>query len=253
MSSKLLKIFKKDKKNKKINNEIKQDSEKLASYYDTDKKKYVITKIPKYMNIINNKNSIKQPSKLENIAGVFLDINDKTEKDSFNKYKSDDGTQVSVNLLENIIKENTDINTDTDTSYDSFFDTDLYSNFSDEEEDINSSVSSNISENNSSSIYDLDTSFRQDTKLISNKQKNGISNQQFYDQNDNQNDDVNYDPNSIDSDVESKIEEDVNKDDRGSVVSERSNIFSSRYRNRPKNKNNNYLEPSELMYIPSEN
>jgi hypothetical protein len=51
MSSKLLKIFKKDKKNKKIDNEIKQDSEKLASYYDTDKKKYVITKIPKYMKI----------------------------------------------------------------------------------------------------------------------------------------------------------------------------------------------------------
>lgn len=246
MSSKLLKILKKDKKNKKINNEIKQDSEKLASYYDTDKKKYVITNIPKYMNIINNINSIKKPSKLENIAGVFLDNTDKTEKDSFNKYKNDDGTQVSVNLLENIIKENTDINTDTDTSYDSFFDTDLYSNFSDEEENINSSVSSNISENNfennSSSIYDLDTSFRQDTKLISN--------QQFYD--------TDYDKNSIDSDVESKIKEDLNKDDivisdNGSFVSERSNIFSSRYRNRPKNKNNNYLEPSELMYIPSEN
>jgi hypothetical protein len=229
MSNKRFNIFKKEKKNKKIDNEIIQDSDKLASYYNTDKQKYVIAKIPKYMNIINNKNSNKKP----NIAGVFLDNTEANTEAKLsyhgNTYKNHDGTQVSINLLANIIKENTDKeDNDTDTSYDSFFDVDLYSDFSDEEDNTNSLTNSEDTDS-VTSFDDLDPSFREDKNLVFDQQKEVMFNQRI------NTDDKNSIP--LDSDVES----------------ERSNIFSSRYRNKQKNKNNNHLEPSELMYIPSEN
>ena len=240
MSTKLLNLFKKNNKNKKIDNELTKDSilsDKIASYYDTDKQKYVITKIPEYMNIINNKNSIKKPSKLENIAGGFLDNSD---IDNSSIYKNKDETQVSVNLLENIIKENTDKDIDTDTSYDSFFDVDLYSEFSHEDDNTNSSVYSDNSEDSIKSINDLDTSFREDTKSILGKQKKRLYNQQLFKIGD---------MSLEQSEVEEKLLDSHNDND--SVKSERSNIFSSRYRNK-KNKDK-CIEPSELMYIPSEN
>jgi hypothetical protein len=259
MSTKLFNLFKKNKKNKKIDNQINKDtmsSDKIASYYDTDKQKYVITTIPEYMNIINNKNSIKKPSKLENIAGVFLDNSnidnsdiDNSDIDNSSIYKNKDETQVSVNLLEHIIKENTDIN--TDTSYDSFFDVDLYSEFSDEDDNTNSSVYSDNSEDSVTSINDLDTSFREDTKSILGKQKKHLSNEQLLKIGDMSLEQ--YDPYLMDSDVESEVEEKLldSDNDNPSVASEKSNIFSSRYRN--KKKKNKCIEPSELMYIPSEN
>jgi hypothetical protein len=232
MSNKRFNIFKKEKKNKKIDNEIIQDSDKLASYYNTDKQKYVIAKIPKYMNIINNKNYIKKP----NIAGVFLDNTEaNTEKKlSYNgsTYKNHDGMQVSINLLANIIKEKTDKeDNDTDTSYDSFFDVDLYSDFSDEEDNTNS-LNNSQDTDSMTSINDLDPSFREDQNLVFDQQKEVMFNQRI------NTDDKNSIPllDIVDSDLES----------------ERSNIFSSRYRNKQKNKDK-YLEPSELMYIPSEN
>lgn len=225
MSSKRFNIF---KKNKKIDNELIQDFDKLASYYDTDKQKYVIAKIPKYMNIINNKNSNKKP----NIAGVFLDNTESNTEAKLSYHGNTDGTKVSINLLANIIKENTDKeDNDTDTSYDSFFDVDLYSDFSDEEDNTNS-LNNSEDIDSMTSINDLDPLFREDKNLVFDQQKEVMFNQRI------NTDDKNSIPllDTVDSDVES----------------ERSNIFSSRYRNKQKNKDK-YLEPSELMYIPSEN
>lgn len=197
---------------KKNNNNKKTQNHhsltKNASYYNTDREEYVNTQIPVHMNIINTRNILKQPSNLENVASMFLYEN--TTHENENCTKNDNDT-ISINLLQNIInKPESNL---SDTSYDSFFDhsdhSDIYDYESKTDIDSDSDYKSDSDYNSDTSEDILNTYLDLFDKLTKQSDSN------MYSESDNE--------------------------------SIRSNIFSSKYRNK-KNK----IEPSELIYIPSE-
>lgn len=149
MKSKIFNIFRKDKNIDKeiqsVDKEIK-NADKEILYYDVDKQKYVTAKVPKHMRVIH------KPSKLENIAGVFIDNNP-------NIYIPNKRTH-SVDLLQDLI-DNYSINTSDDSSENSFFISDLYSQIS-----PNSELTPEI--NSGKSVKELDSSFEKeiDTEAI---------------------------------------------------------------------------------------
>lgn len=220
---KLFNIFNKNKNTQKtpINNNLT----KSVSYYNTDREEYVNTRIPIHMNIIHNKNVIKPPSNLENIAGPFLYHNNNlSENTNIATFNNNDSDNISVNLLRNIIDmpvyDSSSIKSNN-TSYDSFFDKSYNSEINSDDSEYNYSENSN---NENTSIF---SGYSDNSEIKSESDINTFLD--FYESN------TDHVPTLFNKVIS----------DNDSI---KSNIFSSRYRNKI-----NQNEPSELLYIPSEN